>query len=42
MAKPGGFLHRLWREEEGPTAADYALWAATIVTGLAVGSFLLL
>ena len=42
MTKPGGFLQRIWREEEGPTAAHYALWAATIVAGLAVGGFLLL
>ncbi len=42
MAKSVSFLARFWREGGGPSAAEYALWLATIAVGLAVGSFLLL
>jgi Flp pilus assembly pilin Flp len=41
MIKPGGFLQRIWREGAGPSAVEYALWLATLVAGVAVGSFLL-
>ena len=41
MTKPGGILHRIWREGAGPSAVEYALWFATVVAGVAVGSFLL-
>jgi len=41
MTKPGDFLQRIWREGASPSAVEYALWFATIVAGVAVGSFLL-
>ena len=39
--KPVGFLQRIWRDGAGPSALEYALWLATLVAGVAVGSFLL-
>jgi Flp pilus assembly pilin Flp len=42
MTKSVGLLARFRHEEGGASAAEYALWLATLVVGLAVGSFLLL